>query len=270
MSDLTTLLKRLIEMAISPLGIMTGILAFGVVFSVTRRSSRIGHRLLVAGTLLFLVFLFSPLSQYLNYGLEHPFPPLLAPPPSLPISRIVVLAGYAEDYPEFPITSNVSLQTIGRISEGLRLYRLLPGSKLIVSGGTVRGGEKPIAAMMSDCLQQLGVPASDLIVEGASQNTYENLFEVRKLVGTYPFILVTTACDLRRAVAVAKKLGMHSIPAPACIWTLQHYPRNTNAAGQCAYFFKSFASPSLENLSRLQWAFHEYLGYLWYRALGRI
>jgi uncharacterized SAM-binding protein YcdF (DUF218 family) len=256
MFDLAMHAKRFIEAAVSPLGIMTLLLAFGIILSMGKRFARAGRRFLMSGALLFILFLFSPLAQYLIYGLECRFQPLLVPPQAPPVSRIVVLAGYAEEHPGLPITSNVSLQTIGNMSEGLRLYRLIPGSKLIMSGGVARRGEKPVAAMMADFLQQMGVPAADLIVEGASQTTYENFLETRKLVGTQPFILVAAACDLRRAAAVAKKLGMNSIPAPACICTLQH-PRK-------------FGLPSLENLSRIQWAFHEYLGYAWYRVLGRV
>jgi uncharacterized SAM-binding protein YcdF (DUF218 family) len=262
--------KKSIETLISPLGIMTVLLFSGIVLSFAKRFRSLGHRLLIVGALMFLFFLFSPLSQYLTYSLEHRFRPLLTPPRSPSINKIVVLAGYAENHPKYPITSNVSWQTLGNLSEGLRLYRLVPGSKLILSGGVAREGDKSVAALMADCLQQMGVPASDLIVEGASQNTYENLREVKKRVGTHPFILVATACDLRRAVAVAKKLGMNSIPAPARIWTLQNYPTRNGLSDQFAYFFGSLGSPSLDNLSRLQWAYHEYLGYAWYRLLGRI
>jgi uncharacterized SAM-binding protein YcdF (DUF218 family) len=270
MSDLLQFAKKLLEILISPLGIMTVTLFSGIILSLTKRFPRFGHRLLIGGALMFIIFLFSPLSQYLVYGLEHPFHPLLTPPRSPSINRIVILAGYAETHPEFPITSNVSMQTIGNMSEGLRLYRLIPGSKIILSGGIARKGDKSVAALMDEFLQQMGVPAADLIMEGTSQSTYENLLEAKKLVGTNPFILVAAACDLRRAVAIANKLGMNSIPAPACIWTLQHYPNSADTAGQLAYFLGSFGSPSLENISRLQWAYHEYLGYMWYRILGRL
>jgi uncharacterized SAM-binding protein YcdF (DUF218 family) len=270
MTDAMEFAKKSIELVVSPIGIMTILITFGIVLSVARPSSRAGHRLLVLGGLLFLVFLFSPLSLYLTLGLERQFPPLLTPPESPKVNRIAVLAGYAEENPGFPITSNVSEQTMGSMAEGLRLYRLAPGAKLILSGGVVRRGEKPVAAMMADFLQQMGVPAADLIVEGNSQNTYENLFEVRKLVGTHPFILVARACDLRRAVKVAQKLEMNPIPAPACIETLQHHSNAMSVTGQVADFFGIFCSPSLNNLARLQWACHEYLGYLAYRLTGRI
>ena len=201
MIDPAILLKRSIEMIFSPLGVMTVLLAAGVVLEIARPQHRAGRRLLLCGALVFLVVFFSPVSEYLTYRLERQFEPLLAPPESPRTGSIVVLAGYAEDNPGSPITSNISAPTAGCLSEGLRLHRLIPKAKLIMSGGPARKRQKPVAAMMADYLRQMGVPVADLVVEGNSLNTYENLFQVRKLVGTDPFILVAAACDLRRAVA---------------------------------------------------------------------
>jgi uncharacterized SAM-binding protein YcdF (DUF218 family) len=248
---------------------MTILMVSGVLLSAFKRHSRAGKRLLVCGVLLFLVFLFSPLAEYLILGLEKPFPPMLVPPESPRPFRIVVLAGYAEEHPGYPITSNVSAQTMGSMTEALRLYRLIPGARLVLSGGVARKGEPPVAAMMAEFLQQMGVPHEDLVMEGKSQNTYENLVEVKKLVDSDPFILVAAACDLRRAVAVAQKLKMEAIPAPSCIWASQNHPLNVGVGERIATFFGSF-QPSLERFSRLQWAYHEYLGYVWYRLLDRI
>jgi uncharacterized SAM-binding protein YcdF (DUF218 family) len=248
---------------------MSILIASGIILSVTGRNPRGSRRLLFLGGLLFLVCLFSPVSEFLILQLEKDYPPMLVPPSSPKIERIVVLAGYAEEHPGFPITTMVSERTIATMSEGLRLYRLLPGAKMILSGGVVREGERPVAAAMSDWLQQMGVPARDIIVEGQSRNTYENLLEVKKLVGPAPFILVTQACDLRRAMAVAGKLEMHAVAAPACHWTLQ-YHGSKDLARKAGKYLESFLHPSTENLRRIQWAYHEYVGYVWYRLLERI
>ena len=264
------IIKLLIEKMFSPLGIMSLLMVAGIVLWNTKKYSRLAHRFLLWGGVSFLVCLFTPLSSYLVLGLERQFPPLPAPPESPKIEKIVILAGYAEEFPGLPITSSLSEQAIYNISEGLRLYRLLPGSSLITSGGSASKGEKPVAASMADFLRQTGVPDSDLVVEGNSRNTYENLVEVGKLVGKDPFILVASACDLKRAVAVAHKLGMNPIPAPAYIWALQHYPPEMSLSEWIADFFISCTHPSPNNLSRLQWAYHEYVGYAWYRLMGRI
>jgi uncharacterized SAM-binding protein YcdF (DUF218 family) len=260
--------KRLIETALSPIGVMVILMVLGIVLTIARRHSQSGRRLLLFAGLLFLIYLFSPLSLYLTWTLERRFEPLLTVQEPQKISRIVVLAGYAEEHSAFPITSNASAHTIGNMTEGLRLYRLIPDAKLITSGGVARSGDKPVAALMADFLRQMGVPPEDLIIEGRSRNTFENLSRVKELVGREPFLLVAAACDLRRAVAVAHKLQMNPIPAPACIWTLQNHPRGESAKERLIGFLKS--PPSLNNLTRLQWTYHEYLGYVWYQLLDRI
>jgi uncharacterized SAM-binding protein YcdF (DUF218 family) len=268
--DLSILLKQIVEIIFSPLGILVILFASGIILRITQHHFRLGQRFLTCGALCFLIILFTPLSSFLIWSLEKQYPPMLLPPESPRTNRIVVLAGYAEENPGFPITSSVSPITIGSISEGLRLYRLIPGAKLILSGGVIRRGERPVAARMAEFLQQMGVPASDIIVEGYSKNTYENLCEVEKIVGSNPFILVAQACDMMRAVAVARKLQMHSIPAPACFWALKHHRGTMTAKAPWLKFFENWDSPSMENFRRLQWAYHEYLGYLWYRLLDRI
>ncbi len=263
------ILKKATELVFSPLGITVILIGIGTILNFTGRHSRGSRRFLFVGGLLFLVFLLSPISDYLILQLEKEYPPLLNPPASISLDRIVVLAGYAEEHPGFPVTTLVSEQTIYSMSEGLRLYRLMPGAKMIMSGGVLRDGERPVAAIMSEFLQQMGVPASDVIVEGRSQNTYENLLEVNKLVGSAPFILVAQACDLRRAMAVARKLRMQPVAAPARYRALQ-YHMNKTMSEKFARFFESLAYPSGARLEQMQWAYHEYVGYVWYHLLGRI
>jgi uncharacterized SAM-binding protein YcdF (DUF218 family) len=263
-------IKDSIEAIFSPLGIVAILMSAGIVLCFWKRRISAGRRLLISGGLLFLIFLFSPLAENLMLGLEKQYPPLLSPPQSPKIDRIIVLAGYAEENPRCPITSNVSEQTLCSLAEGIRLYRMVPGARVILSGGVARPGDKPVAAIMADFLNQMGVADSDLVVEGNSRNTYENLREVKKLVGSRPFILVALGCDLRRAVAVARKLQMQPVPAPACLWTLQHHSAEMSGAQRIADFFSGFARPSSIRFSKLQWAWHEYLGYAWYQLLGRI
>jgi uncharacterized SAM-binding protein YcdF (DUF218 family) len=263
-------LKLLVELLFSPLGILVVLLFMGVVLSFSKRYSNLGRRVLLSGALIYLIFMFSPLADFLIRNLEKQFPPMLSPPASPKVDRVVILSGYGAGNPDFPITSNLSEQTVGRLVEGIRLYHQVPGVKLIVSGGIIKKGDEPLAKLMSDFLRQIGVPAEDIVMEGKSRNTYENLTEVRKLVGANPFLLVTSGCDLPRAMGVARKLQMNPLPAPACIWSLQHYPTKMSVTQTATAFITGFAYPSTTRLSRIQWAYHEYLGYIWYWLLNRV
>jgi uncharacterized SAM-binding protein YcdF (DUF218 family) len=257
------LVKRLLEVGLSPLGVTTLLLAGGLLLSLRRRPSRAGCRLLAVGAGLFLVWLFSPLAELAIRPLEVQYTPLLQPP-AVAVDRIVVLAGYGERHPAIPVTSNVSHQTLCNMAEGIRLYHLMAGTKVLLSGGSGRREDPPVAGIMADFLRAMGVPAHDILIEGQSQNTYENLVYVKQMIGTQPFVLVAAACDLPRAMAVAYKLGMRPVAAPACIWTLQHYGDDLGLS----QVLGGFTTPSLGRLGRLQWAFHEYVGYVWYKLRG--
>ncbi len=263
-------LKRSIELLLSPLGVLALLLGAGLILSIRRRHAQAGRRMVACGALLYLIFTFSPLAEFLMRSLEKRYPPMLSPPQSPRVDRIVVLSGYGEARTTFPVTSNLSGETMNRLAEGIRLYRLSTGAKLIVSGGVAGARGTPVAALMAEFLRQQGVPHEDVLEEGLSRNTYENLFEVRKLLGSRPFVLVTSACDLPRAVAVARRLGMNPIPAPASFWALQHYPANMGVLDGIVEFVTGFAHPSVARLARIQWAYHEYVGYGWYWVLDRV
>ena len=122
----------------------------------------------------------------------------------------------------------------------------------------MRKGGTSVAGIMADFIRAMGVPEQALVVEGYWHNTCENLVNTQAIVGTKPCVLVATACDLPRAMAVAHKLGMQPVAAPACIWTLQHYP----AGISLSTWLGGFPTPLLEPLPRLQRVSHEYMGYL--------
>lgn len=265
---MTTLL-RAIEFLFSPLGILTVLFVAGLVMSVRRRTARRAPRLFLAGASLFLVFLLTPLAETLVASLERPYPQMRHMDPGARIRTIVVLAGSGDDHPLLPVTSRISTETIARMSEGIRLYRQRPGVKLLLSGGVMRSGERPIAELMADFAAAMGVPREDIVVEGTSRTTYENLVETKKTVGTDPFVLVTSAYHLRRAMGMARKLEMNALPAPAAIWAAHHY-RAGMSWMQWGWTVLTNLGPATHRFAYLEAAYHEYLGYAAYSMLGKI
>jgi uncharacterized SAM-binding protein YcdF (DUF218 family) len=182
----------------------------------------------------------------------------------------VVLSGYGEDLPFLPVTSKLTGEMIPRLAEGIRLYREIPGARLILSGGVVRQHDGPVAHLMADFAKAMGVPERDIIVEGRARTTYENLAETQKIIGSEPFILVTSSGEMRRAVAVARKLAMRPLPAPAAIWAARYYPAGMSWLEWSWKLAEDSGEAKAHRLSYLQRAYHEYVGYLWYWVLGRV
>ena len=164
------ILKTLLEAGLSPFGIVSILLACGILTTVFRRRSRLGPRLITAGVALWFLIVFTPLAEVLVTALERPYPPLTAPEAS-GVRMILVLSSYGEQIPSFPPTSRLSEETMARLAEGIRLHRLLPGSRMILSGGVLRPGDAPIASMMAEFCTSLGVAETDILVEGVGRGT---------------------------------------------------------------------------------------------------
>jgi uncharacterized SAM-binding protein YcdF (DUF218 family) len=256
--------ETFVETFSSPVGLITILFLSGILLGLIRHQSHIGNRLVWAGAGLYLVFLMTPLAEVSFGSLERPFPSMLHPDPS--VRTIVVLGAFGEESPMLPVTHKLNAESILRMVEGIRLYRELPGARLIVSGGILSHQDRPIANLLADFAKAMGVPNRDVVVEGLSTTTHENLLEVKKIVGTEPFILVTSSDHLRRAAAVARKLEMRALPAPAAVW-VDRYPAGVSWL-RWAWMVKK--EMSTERLSYLQRAHREYLGYLWYWILGRV
>ena len=262
--------KNVVETLLSPVVIMFLLLVIGTVVTISRPRSRWGKGLLTVGSILLAIFLCTPLAEILLANLEQRFPPLIKPKTAALPQQIVVLSGYGEDWPNLPITSALSPSTICRMVEGVRLYRLVPGTRITLSGGVLREEFQPVSAMMAKFMGAMGIPTEDILVETRSTTTYENMLELKKLLGSDPFILVTSASHLKRAVAVAQKMSMHAIPAPACIRTLGIYPAGMTWKGWMQAALQGFGAPDLQRLIDLQAVYHEHLGYLWYKMRGQL
>ena len=101
--------------------------------------------------------------------------------------------------------------------EGIRLHRLLPGSKIVLTGGIGFDGP-PEATTLSRVAEELGVAKSDMVLEVESRDTKDHPLYVRHIVKEEPFILVTSAFHMPRAMRLFVKQGLAPIPAPAGPW----------------------------------------------------
>jgi uncharacterized SAM-binding protein YcdF (DUF218 family) len=93
----------------------------------------------------------------------------------------------------------------------------------------------------------LGVPPEKLVAESQSRDTYGNARGVQAFVKEVPFLLVTSASHMPRAMDIFQKLGMKPIAAPADFHFSKHHE------------YSDFL-PSGENLATMEALVHEYLG----------
>ena len=153
--------------------------------------------------------------------------------------------------------------TLQRCLEGARLYHQGAPCLVVTSGGRV-DPDSPgpsFAAVMGELLGHLGVKDSDLLLEGNSRTTYENAVECAKLLKErqiHRIVLVADAEDMMRASACLRKQGLQVIPAP-CHYRATHF-------GLSLFTFV----PSPGAAVRVERAWHEWLGFVYYWGKGRV
>jgi uncharacterized SAM-binding protein YcdF (DUF218 family) len=98
-----------------------------------------------------------------------------------------------------------------RTRRGVELYRSHYVPKLLVTGGGVLARTHPEAKRMGEIARELGVPASDLLVEDRSTNTFENVAFSRALLDQHRLldrlaavILVSSEWHMRRVLLTAQ------------------------------------------------------------------
>ncbi len=245
------LAKKLISFFLLPFPVgLLLVMAGAVVLWFTSRQ-RAGKILASAGAGILLIFSWAPTSQWLLAPL-HRIGRLADPAADAAGARfVVVLGGGYETTPAVPPTSRLSGATLERLVEGIRVYRRLPGAKLILSGGGGGEGIPSEAQMMVEAAEVLGAPPADTIQEGRSDDTQDEAVLVHDLVGNARVVLVTSAVHMRRSIKLFEKQGMTVVPAPAGYWPDRMEPL-----------------PDSERIAECDAASHEYVGMLWARLRG--
>ena len=154
---------------------------------------------------------FQPVTTPLLKSTERIYPSYISP--EVPVEYVLVLGnGHVVDDEISPI-SELSRAAVMRLTEGIRIYRMYPGAKLILSG--YKGGTTVShARMMARVALSLGVNKSDILLLESAQDTHEEAIQTLNSVGNKTLVLVTSASHMPRAMAEFKQLGMNPTPAP--------------------------------------------------------
>lgn len=239
---------------VEPSHLMLATSALGIVLWRLHRP-RLGYCLAVIGTGSMVAVTFLPIPQLLLAPLENRFPR----PQPLPadVAGIIVLGG-AVDPIETAARGIPSLNDAAeRMTSFVKIARLYPAAKKVFSGGngTLRGSKLTEAEVAKQLFSDLGLETGDIVFEGKSRNTYENVLYSRQLVRPEPrqtWLLITSAEHMPRAVGIFRRLDWPVVPYPVAYKSDSDYP---------ASFGK--------NLEKLDLAVREWFGLIAYRILGR-
>lgn len=247
------ILKKAVSIFLMPLSIGVMFIVFAFILININKIKKAKMMLILSVLWLFL-FSYAPLANILLHKIESNYPTLYTAPKD--IKYIYVLGGGHDTDESLPITSQVVESSVVRLNEGIRLYQQLhQKAKIIVSGYHGLYDTTEHAVMQKRLAVSLGVNEKDIILHLGTRDTQEEAQAGKKLLADEPFILVTSASHMTRALKFFTHEGLNPIPAPTNHLASTQHPNYTD-------FFSSDA------LEKSHIVFHEILGLIWQKIKG--
>ena len=251
--ELTFLLKKIVSTFIMPFPIGMLLLFLGLILLFKNKRIKASITLSLSFVWLFTVS-YAPFANALLYSYENIYPTLHTAPKN--IKYIYVLGNGHHTDETHPITSQVHEVSSVRLNEGIRLYQQLNEEPiLITSGYSGLYDPTPGAIIQEQLALALGVKKEKLHIEPKPKDTQEEARAAKKYIGDAPFILVTSASHMKRALAFFKNEGLSPVPAPTNHLAHIKHPNYTD-----------IFSPSA--LRKTHYVWHEILGLLWQKVKG--
>lgn len=244
-------LKKIVSAFFYPLQLAGILWLVGMIVWIKRPHSKKGLAL-VAASGIWLLLVSSPLVSFIIVKPLENMAGHYAEPAELArkgVEYIVVLGGDTRLGNLTP-ADRVANSSLVRVMEGIRLWKGVPGSRLVVSGGSESAEVMPSGEAMSLLAQQLGVPKNAIVLEDRSLDTEEEARLLKPLLANRKFALVTSALHMNRSLMHFRRTGLDPFPAPADF-----------QVKKLRYGVRSYI-PSVDSLSRSQAGVHEYLGTL--------
>ena len=238
------MLIQVFDFVIRPSHTIVIFFAIGAVLVCIRWLKTAGKVLIGIGVALFFIVGNGPFAYYLLGMLEHRYAPLKEITSGSNYESIAVLAGYGVSDDYFPPSSMVNDASLFRTVEAARLWHQSPSTVILLAGP--KNGTLAMAAL----LQALRIPDKAIKRLTHTQSTSGNIESLLPWVKNTPFVLVTSAGHMPRAMWLCRQAGLSPIPAPTDYYTSPN-PMKANWL------------PSPFNLKCSDLAFHELLALLY-------
>jgi uncharacterized SAM-binding protein YcdF (DUF218 family) len=254
-ADLFFTLNKLVALVFAP-GRLLLWLALATAIALALGRGRAGRVLALATAALFVLLGVLPLGDWLARPLENQYP-RPAPPPAH-VDGILTLGGGLGTGVLMARGAPDDAESETRLVSTFELARRYPTARVVFSGGW---GADPDAAAAAYIFAQMGLDPARLTLEARSRDTYENLLYSQRLVRPKPgevWLLATSAIQMPRAMAVARRLGWALVPWPT------DYKTDPRPGHRPLVDYLDVTG----NLLRADQALHEWVGLLAYRLGG--
>jgi uncharacterized SAM-binding protein YcdF (DUF218 family) len=235
------------------------------------RGGRLAQRVLIAAGLLWGTITLTPLGDWLLYPLETRF----ARPDPMPgtVAGLIILGGVVNSSASQTWGTPILNEEAERLAVIPDLARRYPRALIFFAGGSGDAARPDAveAPWAESLLLAWGVDPQRLRLEDRSRSTWENALYLQPLLdaasaehteqeqGTGyrpPWLLVTSAAHMPRAVGIFRRLGIACVPFPVG-------PRARHPDVMASFL------DAAENIQKVDRAVYEYRGLLAYRLLGR-
>lgn len=206
------ILKKFIGGLLLPLPFLLLMMGAALCLLWFTRWQRSAKALLSVSWLVLLLISLQPVADKMLKPIEDTYPTWRG---DTKVNYIVVLGGGYTWNPEWAPSSNLISNSLPRLAEGVRLWQANPGAKMIFTGARAMTNPVSTAEAGARVAESLGVPRSQIITLDEPKDTEEEAAAVAKAIGQQPFLLVTSASHLPRAMIFFQNAGLHPLPAPA-------------------------------------------------------
>ncbi len=260
-------LKKAVSYWLMPLPFCVALMVAGMLLLRSQRHPKAGRRLVITGLLLLFILsnkqvgqaLLQPLeSQYTSQPKFSTSTPL--PMPLAGCRAIVVLGGGHSDQAGLSALNQLSSSALSRIVEGVRLARLLPNATLIVSGPAMGKNSATHASVLAAAAVSLGIDPKRIVQIDTARDTDDEVQAVKQRLGTAtPFVLVTSAWHMPRAMGLARRAGLSPLACP-----VDFQSRASSETHASDWLF------DISGLEQSTWAVRERLGITWAKLQGKM
>lgn len=221
--------KKMISFWLMPLsiGFILGLIGLILLF---RNRLHLAKRFILISLIWIPMVSYAPIGNLLLTPLEQQYPRLEQVPDN--VRYILLLGGDRKR----------------RAWEAARLYHMIPQAKIITSGFS-RYDPVSDAEKAAKLLKESGINPDDILLQSEAKDTHEEALAIQQRIGNQPFLLVTSAYHMPRAMKIFESCDVHPIPAPGDFNDPQEDGVTSILNGK--------------QLQKTERALHEYIGLLW-------
>jgi len=245
--EIVFITKKIITFFVEPLGLILTLGLIGLYF-LNKSAYTKAKFFLSFSIFLLLILSYPPVANSLTQQLESQYSKYDYK--NNDILYIHVLGSGHYDNSKWPLSAQISNVSLKRTIEGISIYKKLNNLniKLIFTGYAGPGNNTTNAEINASVAKIAGISNKKIIVNGRPKNTKEEAIYNKSLTEGKPFVLVTSASHMTRAIKLFEGVGLKPIPAPTDFKRID---------------VEFLSIPSISSLQKSRIAIHEFLGIAW-------